>query len=103
MKSEPTYCRITVDLQAITWLEELTTQISAFSKLVPSPIELIDLVRQIPNRAAAFSLKSEPTGHANEHRIVLKPSDGLIRLMTALRAFNGGRHYVDSSGHIVPS
>jgi hypothetical protein len=88
------------DQEALAWLTELTARLSDLGELVPRPVEIVELVRSIPHTASAFDLKSLPTGRANEHRIVLEPSHALLGLMSALRALDGDRHFVNEARHI---
>jgi hypothetical protein len=95
--------QIVVDEGSLAWLDELTTRLLAFGDLVQRPIEIVELIRRLPDRAAAFNLRSLPTGLANDYRIVLEASEALLGLMTSLRALDRDRHFVDKAHHVTPS
>lgn len=73
------------DEAALSWLAELRTWLSALGDLVEKPVEIVQLVRDLPRGAAAFHLESSPTGNADEYRLILKPSEALLGLMAAMR------------------
>jgi hypothetical protein len=86
---------IHVEPASLAWLGELNDRLSAFSEVVEKPVHLLHLVRDLLPGAASFDFESVGTGRAGDYRIVLKQREPLLRLMAALRAFDGERHGVD--------
>lgn len=91
------------DENSTAFLAELTRRLTAFSELVEKPVELIEIIRDIPRGAAAIRPKSVPTGRAGEFRLILEPCDALLRLMPALRALDREGDFVAELGHVESS
>ncbi|MBB3020688.1 hypothetical protein FHR70_003774 [Microvirga lupini] len=94
---------LTADAVSISFLDELNRRLTALSELVEKPVDLVELIRDIPRAASAFNFKSLPTGRAGEFRLVLEPCDGLLRLMAALRASDREGNLVAELGHMESS
>jgi hypothetical protein len=86
--------RVHFDEDALVWLSELPARISGFADLVEKPINIVQLIRDLPQAAAAFCFERLGTGRTSENRIVLKPSNGMLRLMAALRALDRHSHRI---------
>ena len=74
-----TICILDLDKDSLAWLDELIRYLLALDEFVPRPVEIINLVRSTPRSAATFNFESLPTGRTNEYRIVLEPSEALLR------------------------
>src|SRR3954447_1987326 len=88
---------ITVDASSLAWLAELRERLSRFSQLVEKPVDLVKLIHDLPKPVSRnFNLVA--ARGAGESRIVLKRSDCMVRLMTALLALDRDGHRVGSVG-----
>ena len=81
--------RLSYDDSTLEFLAELRSRLSRLSEAVHKPVNLLNLIRDLSPRSAAIHFELMRTGRAIERRIILKPSDALLRLMTALRAWDG--------------
>jgi hypothetical protein len=81
--------KVVVDDGSISWLRELRTRLSGFAKVIEKPVEILQLIRNLPRGAVCFDRELLATGRANDFRVLLKPRCELLGLMAALRAFNG--------------
>jgi hypothetical protein len=97
-----TIVSIEFDQTSLAWLDELKSRLSAL-ELVQCPVEVVQLIRDLPHGTAAFDLRSFSTGRANDYRVVLEPSDALLNLMATLRTFDRDRNSVSEARHINPS
>jgi hypothetical protein len=89
----PSVVKVTFDEASIAWLGELSDRLSAFEKPVDLPVEIRQLIRDLPRGAAGLDFEPVAT-RTSERRIVLKPSERWIHLMAALRTFDGRSHAV---------
>src|ERR1043166_2096735 len=80
---------------------ELTARLLAFGGLSERPIELVNLFRSVLSGPSAFHAESLPTGRAGDHWIVLQPCESLLKLMAALRAFQGNLDLVGKAHSIL--
>lgn len=85
--------KVTFDNDSIAWIVDLRSHLSALEKIVHKPVNLLQLIRDLPRSTASFNFEFVATG-AGEGRIVLEPSDRYLHLMTALRAFDGRIHSI---------
>jgi hypothetical protein len=89
----PPVVKVTFDKASIAWIGELCDRLSAFEKIVDLPVEIRQLIRNLPRGAAGLDF--EPVAaRTSECRITLKPSEQWIHLMAALRTFDGRSHAV---------
>lgn len=79
---------VTIHGPDVSLLEELKTNLSRFSKAVQKPVNLIQLVRRVLDGGLASNFKCSTTGSALNRRIILDPSQRLLNLVTAMRAWN---------------
>lgn len=102
-KTTPTI-RISFDPSSLAWITEITRCLSVLNELVPRPVEIIDLIDNLPDRAAAFNLRSLPTLGTDDRRLVLEPCQGFRDLVAAVRAREGVGEFVACLGHdLAPS
>ena len=80
------------------WLSELRSRLSAFADLVEKPINVVQLVSNFSQAASAFDFELLGAGRTSENRIILKPREAVIRLMTALRTFDGDHLHLSEAG-----
>ena len=103
MNDTPTI-RISFDPASLSWINEITRCLSVLNELVPRPVEIIDLIDNLPDRAAAFNLRSLPAFGANDRRLVLEPCQGFRDLVAAVWAREGMGEFVAGLGHdLAPS
>jgi hypothetical protein len=69
-------------------LDELRRNLLRLSKSVEQPVEIIDLIGRFLNGRLACNFKCLTTGTANNRRIGFDFSQGLLALMTAMRAWD---------------
>jgi hypothetical protein len=86
---KPIVCKILFDQNSLNWIGELKARLSALNKIVPYPVDIIQIFHNIPRGADAFNLERLGTVRANELRIAIKPSEALRHLMTTLRTLDG--------------
>src|SRR6266508_4137886 len=92
-----TTIKVTFDSCSMAWLHELHRRVSAFADLVEKPVDLLNLIRDLPRGAAAFDLECVRTPRTDDCRIVLKPCEAMLRFMTAMRAFDGDVEFIDDA------
>ena len=85
---------VTVEQSTLDRLSELTRHLSLLEKVAPSPVELRQFIGGLAQGTPAINLRFLVTGGAGEQRISLEPSKFELDLMTAVRAFDRGRHFV---------
>jgi hypothetical protein len=91
--------KLRLTLQA-AWVKEMLVEISSLlefevESLGHVPRELRERLLQFlkcPSEFFSFDCKSRVASGTNECRILLKPSDGLLNLVLALRAWNRERN-----------
>lgn len=89
------------DATSLAWVQEFHARLSAFADAVEQPVDLADLIRNIASGPAAFTFETLRTFGTSDCRIVLKPSEALLHLMTTLRAFNGDIEFIDDAPKIA--
>jgi len=91
--------KLRLTLQA-NWVKEMLAEIGSLLELNVDclghvPRELRERLLQFlkcPSELVSFDCKTSAASGADECRIILKPSDGLLNLLLALRAWNRERN-----------
>jgi len=78
---------------------ELTEILTSFEKVVPRPVEIIDLLRSFSRCATTFDLDLLPAVRAGEDRITVELSQRGFELLFALRAIEIPADFICKSGH----
>lgn len=94
-----TTIKVTVDPASGDWLREFAARMSGLADLVDKPVDLVQLVSDLPRGAAGLHFESVTTGGAGDRRLILKPGNAFLELMSALRAFQGRGNFVAEFGH----
>ena len=84
---------LVVEQQPVGWVAELKARLSVLREVVPRPVEIVQLVRDIPE-SGRFYTERLPAKRAGEVRIALKPSEAMLGLLAALRARDGDGDFV---------
>jgi hypothetical protein len=78
------------------------TQLSALGGHVPNYVEIVQLLGNIPARAAAWQMKRLSASRTGEFPIILhQPIDALLNLMSALRTLDREGQIVNQAYHLV--
>jgi hypothetical protein len=82
------------DDTTIAMLDELRTNLLRLFETVKKPVYLIQLTRGVIDGGFARNLECLTTGPALNRRIVLKPSQRLLELMSAMRTWDRESQFV---------
>lgn len=95
------HIRLTMGDGTLAWLSELHSRLSALGDPVEYPIDVAQLVRGVAERGVGVDFDCLRTAAANEFRIALNPSEGLLRLMSALRTRDGNLELIDEAPSVA--
>lgn len=71
------------------WLNELARRLFQFAKVSEKPVNIVDIIEGVDRAAIKRNIRIASTGRAGEYSMAFEPSQGLLDLMAALRAFQG--------------
>lgn len=90
-------CSVSADVTALTDL------LISFEKVVPRPIEVVELLRGLPGPASVIECNTLPADGAGECRLTVDLNGRGLELFAALRALDVPRDLISKSGHVSVS